>query len=106
MVKDYLPEVHKAYKNVNVPIGEKVKVLYMATGFGIKILYAFLYQERDLLPPWLHKIFYHPIMIRIGGHLIPFVNDLADSLTGFEQTDFNLNNSMYVYPGQQFCKYD
>lgn len=76
----------------------------MLLGFGIKILYAFLFQERDLLPPSIHKIFMNPMLIHIGAELIPGLYVVADWLTGFEQTDSNVNNSVHVYPGQHVCK--
>ena len=45
-------------------------------------------------------------MIAIGAFFIPEVNQLADWFTGFKQTDANLNNSVHVYPGEHYCKYD
>lgn len=45
-------------------------------------------------------------MIHVGAFLVPFVNDIADGLTGFKQTDSNVNESFGVYPGHEFCKRD
>lgn len=67
LINDYMPQAEEAYKNVHIPLTDKLNILSMALGFGIKILFAFLYQERDLLPPSIHKIFDNPILIRIGA---------------------------------------
>jgi hypothetical protein len=40
----------------------------------------------------------HPL-IYVGGLTIPLVNYIADTLTGFEQSDTNVNLSINVYPG-------
>ena len=77
----------------------------MGVGVIIKILFAFLYQEKEL-PGFITGFFDRPVMIRIGAWLIPFVNGLADALTGFKQTDHDVNHSIDVYPGHSFCKND
>lgn len=42
----------------------------------------------------------------VGGFLIQYINGIADAITGFHQTDENVNKSVNVYPGQEHCKYD
>ena len=105
LYKEYLPEVRKAYKNIDVPFSDKMEIVSMGLGFGVKILYAFLYQEQALLPKSIHAIFDQSYMIWIGGFFAPEVNELADWLTGFKQTDDDVNNSVHLYPGQHHCKY-
>ena len=55
----------------------------MMLGVIIKMVYAFLYQEKELGPS-ISGIFMHPVMIEIGAIGIPFVNMFADALTGFK----------------------
>jgi len=78
-----------------------VDVLTRGIGVIIKLLYAFLFQEK-VIPL---KLFKKPWVISIGGHNVRNVNAIADSLTGFEQTDWNTVHSKNIYPGQDTCKY-
>lgn len=100
-----MPVLFDATKDIRVPIYEKVSILSMGIGVIIKIVYAFLYQERQL-PSFITSFFDHQFMIRLGARAIPFVNFSADLLTGFKQTDHEVNGSYDVYPGQSFCKMD
>lgn len=70
-------------------------------GTTIKLIFAFLYQEKRLKIPG----FKTGIMINLGGHAMALVNSFADLLTLFPQTDANVNFSVDVYPGQSTCKY-
>lgn len=71
-------------------------------GTVIKIGYAFVFQQQFGYIPGTET---KPALY-IGGHSIPVVNFIADILTGFEQTDHDVNNSKNLYPGQKHCKYD
>ena len=90
---------------MRVPFFEKVKLSSMVLGVIIKMFYAFLYQEKELGLS-ITGIFMHPVMIEIGAIGIPFVNNFADALTGFKQSDSAVNFSENIYPGHSFCKYD
>ena len=56
------------------------------------------------MPSSITTFFDKPIMIRVGAVLIPAVNILADTLTGFKQSDWDVNLSRSVYPGHSYCK--
>jgi len=80
---------------------EKHQLLSKFTGTMIKLIYAFLYQEKYVKIPG----FKSSIAIQIGGHMISVVNFIADVFTMFPQTDEDVNKSENVYPGQSICKY-
>ena len=77
-------------------------MLIKFTGMVPKWILMFTYEERMLPIPGALS----PFGIWIGGLLIPFVNSITDFLTGFKQTDHNVNVSSNLYPGQSHCKYD
>jgi len=66
----------------------------------IKLLYATMWQEH-LIP--LLKL-YNPFDITIGGKLLPYVNRLADHISGIPQTDAAVSSSKNVYPGDSTCR--
>lgn len=66
----------------------------------IKLLYATVWQEH-LIP--LNKI-YNPMDIGIGAILLPYVNHLADYISGIPQTDEAVKSSRNVYPGDEHCR--
>ena len=71
-------------------------------GVLVKLGYAFAYQEQFVKIPGFQT---QPV-INVGGYAVSIVNGFADSLTGFKQTDYNVNESTNLYPGQSFCKHD
>lgn len=105
LVNKYLPILQDATKDIRVPLGEKLTITSMGIGVIVKILFAFLYQEKEL-PSAITGLFDKPFMIRVGAFAIPFVNFIADLLTGFKQTDHEVNRSGDVYPGNAFCRKD
>jgi len=98
----YLPELKPKVANIHWPLKTKIDVVEKLTGSVIKIIYAFLYQEKYLKVPGFDT----KIMIELGGAGISMMNGFADSLTGFPQTDGNVNRSFGVYPGEEKCKYE
>lgn len=102
IMNEYLPEILVAVKHINIPFHERMAVLSGLAGFLIKIGFAFSYQEQFLKIPG----FQSAPAIWVGGHLVPQVYGLADGIAKFKQTDYNVNHSKNVYPGQEHCKYD
>lgn len=80
---------------------EKHSLISKFAGTLIKLIFAFLYQEKYVKVPG----FKLPLTIQIGGHMISVINYIADVLTMFPQTDENVNKSEDLYPGQATCKY-
>jgi len=95
IMNKYLPELKPKVANIHWPLKTKIDVVEKFTGMIIKIIYAFLYQEKFLKVPGFNT----KIMIELGGASISMMNGFADSLTGFPQTDGNVNRSFGVYPG-------
>ena len=99
MVEEYIPELKKAIAGVK-PI-HKLRTLSAGIGVIIKIIFAFLYQEKEINT----KFFKSKFMIGLGGHSISLVNHIADTLTGFTQTDRAVNwSTKDLYPGQSQCR--
>lgn len=102
LMQNYLPEIVKATENNSTPLTERLNLIIIFSGVLLKLIFAFVFQEKFLPIPGFET---HPAIL-IGGSLIPYLNGIADSLTGFQQTDANVNESQFVYPGQAKCKHD
>lgn len=89
LIQKYLPELHEGVKHVNVSLIQKYDLFKKFVGVIVKILYAFAFQEHYLQIPGFNT----PTMIKWGAKHVHVVNALADSLTGFAQTDGNVNMS-------------
>lgn len=98
---DYLPALHEAVKDVSIEKEEKTKITSIFVSMMIKLLYATFWQEH-LIP--LPKIQDSPFDIHIGDFLLPYVNDVADRISGIPQTDEAVKTSKNVYPGDSFCR--
>jgi len=97
-LNSYLPELEPlaaGAKGVHV-----LDVLSRGVGVILKLVFAFLYQEKQIPS----ELFRTATMIGLGGHSVGGVTWAADALTGFQQTDWSVNNSVDVYPGQATCK--
>merc|ERR1719215_1100886 len=66
----------------------------------MKLIFALLYQEKHIHLPGFNT----QAGIMIGGYMVSVVNDYADSLTQFVQTDDSVTKSVDLYPGQAQCK--
>jgi hypothetical protein len=44
-----------------------------------------------------------PIFIQIGTVLLPFVNDIATSLTSYHYSDPSFQHGVNMYPGEEWC---
>ena len=91
----YLPRLGLAVKNIELTTDEKTDLAKKFGGFLIKIAYAFVWQEY-FIPL---KFLYHPIPLKIGAFLTPFINEAANALSGFVQTDQSADNGENLYPG-------
>lgn len=98
----YLPELKTKVTKVQFPLMTSISVIRKFGGTLMKIIFAFLYQEKYMHLPGFNT----PEGIKIGASIMPQLNGLADGLSGFKETDTNVNESVNVYPGQAFCKTD
>ena len=94
IMQQYLPRVQAQTSNVHLGIWQKVDVSKKIIGVLIKLGYAFLFQEHfikhDLKLPQVTAFFDQPLQTNIGSLMIPLVNLVSDSLTGFPQTDIEV----------------
>lgn len=96
---EYLPILGESIKDLHIPFSERAKVGGMFAGFIVKIVFAFLYQEQFVKLPGFKTDF----MIALGGENIATITGIANMLTGFPQTDLDVNTSHNVYPGSKWC---
>ena len=66
----------------------------------MKMMLAFVYQEHVLPVPELYNV----VGLHIGAITMPYINAMADKLTGFPQTDAAVSESINVYPGDTKCR--
>ena len=98
---EYGPELKTAISQITIKLADRIELIRRFTGMIIKLLYAFFWQEWTI--PQAH-ILYHPIPEAIGGMLVPYVNQLADAISGVPQTDPVVTNAWNVYPGVEQCR--
>ena len=98
LINKYLPILFDATKDVQIPILDRIDLISKGIGVIIKVVYGFLYQEQ-FLPKWINSFFDSSLLNTWGGNHISDMNSLADWFTGFKQTDANVVESLYVYPG-------
>lgn len=72
------------------------------SGASLSLAYAMLFNE------WRMPIldFDNPATNVIGGFFVPFVNLMANMLTGLDHSDWRLGLSYDVYPGHETCKHE
>jgi len=101
IVKDYLPELRVATKDIELSHADKHDLVAKFSGMLMKLLYAFTWQEHFIPLPALYK---HESAIRMGAWLLPHWNALATKISGFPQTDADVNAAKNVYPGDFYCQ--
>jgi len=98
----YSPQVAASLADVKsrIPHEELIMIVRRLAGMGMKIAYAFAFQEEMVKLPFLWK----PVPNEIGALLLPTWNKLASDLSGVPQLDEYVNQSMDVYPGDSKCR--
>lgn len=56
LMDEYLPVLQEATKDIKVPLDHKIKLAGKTLGTAIKLIYAFLYQEKRL-PTFVNSYF-------------------------------------------------
>lgn len=100
VIDHFLPELKVAVQDVEVSHANKKSLIFKVIGCLMKIGYAFMWQE-FFIPL---KFLYNPIMLPLGAKLLPDINELSARISGFPQTDANVNTSHNVYPGDDKCR--
>lgn len=98
--KKYLPELRDSISHLSIPNEEKKSVFNKIMGVVIKMMLAFVYQEHVLPVPELYNV----VGLHVGAIMMPYINQVADKLTGFSQTDQAVLDSVNVYPGDTKCR--
>lgn len=50
------------------------------------------------------KIYAMPFAVKLGAWLLPHWNHVSSALSGFPQTDADVNAAKNVYPGDSYCQ--
>ena len=102
MTNKYLPALKPRIAKVKWSMKTTINVTGKVFGVVIKIIYAFLWQEKYLAVPGINS----PVGILIGATGLPWANAVSDALSGFAVTDYNVPASSGVYPGEEKCKWE
>ena len=100
LLNEYLPEIHEATKDLDIPLREKLSIWNKFVGVMMKNLFAFAYQEHHMNVPYL----WTPAGLRIGSALMPWINARADALSGFVPSEKAIREAEDVYPGDSYCR--
>ena len=96
-MNQYLPELKKSTQGLEIPFVFSCIIAWKLIGVLLKIGYAFLFQEQTVLPK--EPLLWDPKVLWLAGAFIPFLNLVAQIFSGFRQTDWGVNLSWDVYPG-------
>jgi len=96
----YMPAFKVAVKDVSLSYADRQDIFYKFVGMIIKIIYAFCYQEIFVHIGFL----YQDIPMKVNSFLMPYINGLASKISGFPQTDEDMNSSKNMYPGDDHCR--
>jgi hypothetical protein len=101
LLHHYDPAIQQAYQQQGIAPSKTVALALLARGIGtvIKLMYAFVWQEGVFKGPYLRS----ESANRFGGELMPLVNLLADSLTGYYHPA-DVRTGVEVYPGDSVCR--
>eukprot|EP00004_Rigifila_ramosa_P010527 TRINITY_DN223_c0_g1_i6.p1 TRINITY_DN223_c0_g1~~TRINITY_DN223_c0_g1_i6.p1 ORF type:complete len:699 (+),score=160.98 TRINITY_DN223_c0_g1_i6:88-2097(+) len=102
VLERFEPAIQQAFADQGVDPPLPVAADLMARGGGtiIKMLYAFLWQEQLIPGPWLRD---EEANVR-GAEVMPDVNALGNSVSGYIHTDPDIQNCISVYPGDGLCR--
>jgi len=104
----YIPLFRNATAGLRAKLGPLKKIEIAKTGIGgwLKFMYYTLWQEQ-IINATTHKILLNPYVNELGAKLMPKVFSLADTLSGFTDTDSAVKNCADdVYPGAGWCRKD
>lgn len=98
----YLPLVEKSLRQVPAPLkfSDQVELLRKLMAFGMKIIFAFAYQESY----FSIEFFVRKDVNFLGGLLVPALNVLADVLSGDTWWESLIPLGINVYPGDEKCR--
>lgn len=100
LVNKYIPEIRNATSHIQIRDFEKAHYLGNALGSFSKLIYAFLWQERELTKS---KLFLDPVVNYIGWVLLPRINHIANQFISYEHYDPQLQKGVNLYPGGDWC---
>lgn len=96
---EFVPELKRSAANVSLSFREKARLVSNFSGFMIKIMSAFFWQEtyfaNDLTPK--------PFVNMMGVFKMPLVNRIARLFHGFEYHNENLMSHTNLYSGEVRC---
>ena len=79
LVNQYQPTLFKALSTLSLTLSDRFSLFRKTLGTVIKMLYAFLWQEKVIKWWGLHG----RISNNLGGKLLPTVNKFADLISGY-----------------------
>ena len=95
LTEEYGPALRNATVGVKLTARQKLGLGLKTAGTVLKLLYSFVWQEEAFKGDYLTD----PKANELGGAALPYVNLVADALTGFPK-----GPSGEVYPGDEHCR--
>ncbi|KAF2367512.1 hypothetical protein FHG87_001742, partial [Trinorchestia longiramus] len=100
LLDHYVPEIRRVTSDVHLSPPEHATFFFNTVGSTMKLVYAFLWQERVLTRS---PLFLDPIVNYIGWELLPRVNSVANQFASFQYFDPHFQNGTNIYPGSSWC---
>jgi hypothetical protein len=100
IVKKFLPAVTESLSHFHIELLDRVALLRRLISFGMKILFAFSFQETY----FAIDFFLRKDVNFVGGLLLPAVNILGDVLSGDIWWEKGIPLGLNVYPGDERCR--
>ena len=101
LLHKYSPAFRNLTSAVKLSTFERLGLFLRVGGTGVKLLWAFVWQERVTQGD---RYLNDADVNELGGLAMPYVNMLANAMTGFKHTDGEVQHCKDVYPGDQQCR--
>ena len=95
------PAFRNLTSEVELSTLERLGLFLRVGGTGLKLLWAFVWQERVTAGAGYLD---NADVNELGGLAMPYVNMLANAMTGFKHSDSEVQHCKDVYPGDAQCR--
>jgi len=101
LLNTFIPTIRDATADINLSLKQRGELVSKFAGTLVKLLYAFMWQEQVVK----YNAIYDPTWNLFGALLMPALNALSNSLTGFYHADASIQMAGEgIYGGQHYCR--
>jgi len=99
-LQQFLPTMRNATEHIELPSDEFFKLEGNLLSTGLKLIYAFLWQEQFLVndPIWLQ-----PSTNEVGAAFLPVINQAMNGYNSWNYSDTEMQLGINMYPGEAWC---